>query len=101
MAAMATLRISMSFTEINYTGGGGIWLPMRVRSPTVREGVSNRALLQIRILPSLTVGLPTPHSHLSDSIGSSFAAFHAGHNPKMIPTPAEIPIPTPMAHGGT
>ena len=41
------------------------------------------------------------YSHLSDSIGSRLAAFHAGHKPKIIPTPAEMPIPTPMAQGGT
>src|SRR5437763_12229130 len=44
---------------------------------------------------------PTPYSYLNDSIGSRRAAFHAGHNPKMIPTAAEMPTPMPMAHAGT
>src|SRR6266436_7841007 len=41
------------------------------------------------------------YSYLNDSIGSSRAAFHAGHNPKTIPTAAEMPTPTPIAHAGT
>src|SRR5437016_4372005 len=44
---------------------------------------------------------PYSYSHLSDSIGSMRAAFHAGHNPNTIPTAAEMPMPTPIAHGGT
>src|SRR6185369_1140601 len=44
---------------------------------------------------------PTTHSHLKASIGFKRAAFQAGHSPKMIPTAAEMPTPTPMAHKGT
>src|SRR5882762_10913518 len=41
------------------------------------------------------------YSQRKASIGSSRAAFHAGHKPKTIPTAAEIPTPAPIAHKGT
>src|SRR5436190_8434437 len=41
------------------------------------------------------------YSQRSASIGFKRAAFQAGQRPKTIPTAAEIPIPTPMAHSGT
>src|SRR5258708_30982245 len=75
-AATATLRISKSFTWLYYG-----WTAVLVTN------VGGKAA--------------TSHSYLNDSIGSSRAAFQAGHNPKTIPTAAEIPTPTPIAHAGT
>lgn len=42
-----------------------------------------------------------PYSYLSDSIGSSRAAFHAGHNPKIMPIPTLATKPAAGAHSGT
>src|ERR1051325_2547861 len=46
------------------------------------------------------VGLQN-YSHRRASMGLRRAAFHAGHNPNTIPTAAEIPTPTAIAHNGT
>ena len=54
----------------------------------------------IALCPCL-FALSRRYSYLNDSIGSNRAAFHAGHNPKMIPILAEMPTPTPIAHAGT
>ncbi len=42
-----------------------------------------------------------PHSYLSASIGSSFAALKAGKRPKKMPTEAENPMPMANDHQGS
>src|SRR6266511_3456134 len=41
------------------------------------------------------------YSQRSASMGSSRAAFHAGHRPNTMPTAAEMPTPTAIAQIGT
>ena len=41
------------------------------------------------------------YSYRKDSIGSNFAAFHAGHSPKIMPMPTLAKKPAAGAHSGT
>src|SRR5216684_4295179 len=99
IAATATFNTSKRFT-CSITDDEGVWLPIpeRLCQKPDRQG----GLFPMSV-PSLTVGLLTrqAYSYLNDSIGSSRAAFQAGHSPKTIPTAAEMPTPTPIAQAGT
>src|ERR1041385_1293680 len=55
------------------------------------------AIASLRVSINFTVN----YSQRRASIGFKRAAFHAGHKPNTIPTAAEIPTPTAIAHKGT
>ena len=57
--------------------------------------IQNRYVLFVPFVPFVA------HSQRRASMGFSRAAFHAGQRPKMMPTAAEMPTPTAMAHKGT
>gem|GEM_PF-5164240 len=52
-------------------------------------------------LPNHRVTVAHFYSYRKDSIGSSRAAFQAGHNPKTMPIPTLAKNPANGAHSGT
>ena len=84
--------------------GGGLQ-KYRIQKPGVRSQKKRKNKRKAVAAAYSGFRILTPdfcsYSYLSASIGSRRAAFHAGHKPKMIPTAAEMPMPTPMAHSGT
>src|SRR5207245_11600725 len=73
---------------------GNLWWVKSCQKPDHKGGlVTKVALADIRASDT--------YSYLSDSIGSSFAAFHAGHSPKIMPMPTLAKKPAIGAHRGT
>src|SRR5205807_807803 len=67
----------------------------------LREQVDRAQLWNVCLIHPLTQMVLTSYSYLNDSIGSSRAAFHAGHSPKIMPIPTLAKNPAAGAHNGT